>query len=160
MISMIAAYGKGRVIGKNGQMPWHLPNDLAFFKRVTSGHTVVMGRKTFESIGRPLPNRRNIVLTTSADFHASGVEVVHSKAEVLALGEDVFIIGGAQVYAQFLPEADRLYITEIDAEFDGGDAFFPTWNRELYDLIERVPGKLDENNSLPHVFCTYQRKDG
>src|SRR5437588_12952568 len=107
MISIIVAYANGRVIGKDGKIPWHLPDDIQHFKRITSGHIVVMGRKTFESIGRPLPQRRNIVLTSSTTLAPPGVEVVHNKYDVLAL-DDVFIIGGESIYRQFLEVAQRL----------------------------------------------------
>ena len=159
MISIIVAYAHGRVIGKNGAIPWHLPNDSQHFKRITSGHIVVMGRKTFESIRRPLPNRRNVVLTSSRTFAASGVEVVHCVDDVLVLGnnDNVFIIGGESVYRQFLEVADRLYITEIDIEVDG-DIFFPEWDRESFTLVSAQAGILDERNTLPHTFFIYERK--
>ena len=159
MISIIVAYAHGRVIGKNGTIPWHLPNDSQHFKRITSGHIVVMGRKTFESIRRPLPNRRNVVLTSSRTFAASGVEVVHCVDDVLVLGnnDNVFIIGGESVYRQFLEVADRLYITEIDIEVDG-DIFFPEWDRESFTLVSAQAGILDERNTLPHTFFIYERK--
>lgn len=156
MIKLMVAYANGRVIGKDGKMPWHLPNDLKYVKNTTTGHTVVMGRKTFESIGRPLPNRRNVVLTRNEHFDAPGVEVVHSKSDVLALG-DVFILGGANVYAQFLDEADRLYITEIDLDVEG-DTFFPDWNREAFTLVSKEEGTLDEKNTIPHTFYVYERE--
>ncbi len=156
MIKLMVAYANGRVIGKDGKMPWHLPNDLKYVKNTTTGHTVVMGRKTFESIGRPLPNRRNVVLTRNEHFDAPGVEVVHSKSDVLALG-DVFILGGANVYAQFLDEADRLYITDIDLDVEG-DTFFPDWNREAFTLVSKEEGTLDEKNTIPHTFYVYERK--
>lgn len=156
MIKLMVAYANGRVIGKDGKMPWHLPNDLKYVKNTTTGHTVVMGRKTFESIGRPLPHRRNVVLTRNEHFDAPGVEVVHSKSDVLALG-DVFILGGANVYAQFLDEADRLYITEIDLDVEG-DTFFPDWNREAFTLVSKEEGTLDEKNTIPHTFYVYERK--
>ncbi|WP_019122132.1 dihydrofolate reductase [Brevibacillus massiliensis] len=156
MISLIAAYANGRVLGKDGKMPWHLPGELQYFKQVTSGHTVVMGRKTFESIGRPLPNRRNVVLTRRHDFAAPGVEVAHSKREVLELG-DVMIIGGAELYALFIDDADRLYLTEIELDTDG-DAFFPEWDRDQFTLVSATPGKVDEKNPLPHTFYVYERK--
>lgn len=155
MISLLVAYAKGRVIGKDGQMPWHLPNDLKYVKRTTTGHTVVMGRKTFESIGRPLPDRRNVILTRNTDYRVAGAEVVHRKADVLALG-DVFILGGADVYAQFLPEADRLYITKLDLDVDG-DTFFPAWNRDDFRRISKTEGTLDENNTIPHTFYVFER---
>ncbi|HLZ57435.1 MAG TPA: dihydrofolate reductase [Ktedonosporobacter sp.] len=156
MISMIVAYANGRVIGQGGKIPWRLPNDSGYFKRITSGHIVVMGRKTYESIGRPLPQRRNVVLTSSMTFAAPGVEVVHSKDEVHALG-DVFIIGGESIYRQFLEMAERLYITEIALETEG-DAFFPEWDRQAFTLISEQVGVLDEQNTLPHTFFIYERK--
>lgn len=156
MISLLVAYANGRVIGKDGKMPWHLPNDLRYVKNTTTGHTVVMGRKTFESIGRPLPNRRNVIMTRNKDFSAPGVEVVHSKADVLALG-DVFILGGANVYAQFLDVADRLYITKIDLDTEG-DTFFPEWDRDAFTLVSATEGVLDEKNTHPHTFYVYERK--
>src|ERR1019366_4248696 len=113
MISIIVAYAYGRVIGHAGKIPWRLPNDARYFKRVTTGHTVIMGRKTFESIGRPLPQRRNIVLTRDNTLDLPGIEVVHRKQDVLSLDEDVFIMGGEAIYREFMDVADRLYITEI-----------------------------------------------
>lgn len=156
MISIIVAYAHGRVIGRQGRIPWHLPDDLQHFKRVTSGHTVVMGHKTYESIGQPLPQRRNIVLTHHHEIDLPGLEVVHSKEEVLALG-DVFIIGGASLYRQFLEFAECLYITEVafDAE---GDAFFPAWNSADFTLISSQEGALDEKNTIPHTFLLYERQ--
>lgn len=156
MISIIVAYAHGRVIGKNGRIPWHLPDDIQHFKRITSGHTIVMGRKTFESIGRPLPQRRNIVLTSSTTLASPGVEVVHHKDDVLAL-DDVFIIGGESVYRQFLELAQWLYITEIALEIDG-DAFFPAWDHQSFTLVSAQPGILNEQNTLPHTFYTYKHK--
>ena len=160
MISIIVAYAKGRVIGKNGGIPWRLPNDSQYFKRITTGHTVVMGRKTFESIRRPLPNRRNVVLTSSRTFAAPGVEVVHKVDDVLAMSkhDEIFIIGGEGVYHLFLGVADGLYITEIDVEVDG-DTFFPEWDREAFTLVSAQPGTLDERNTLPHIFFVYERKN-
>lgn len=156
MISIIVAYAHNRVIGRDGKIPWHLPNDLRYFKRITSGHTVVMGRKTFESIGRPLPQRRNIVLTHGNDIHLAGIEVVHSKQEVLAF-DDAFIIGGEAVYRQFIDVADQLYVTEIVLNTEG-DAFFPMWNPQAFTLVSSQEGILDEKNILPHTFSVYQRK--
>ncbi|UFJ42246.1 dihydrofolate reductase [Brevibacillus humidisoli] len=156
MISMIVAYANGQVIAKDGQMPWHLPADLRHVKELTTGQTIVMGRRTFESIGRPLPNRRNVVLTRSRDFSAPGVDVVHSKEEVLALGH-VFIFGGAELYAQFLDVVDRLYITEIDLDTEG-DTFFPEWDRNAFELVEKREGIVDEKNRYPHTFYLYERR--
>ncbi|AWX57656.1 dihydrofolate reductase [Brevibacillus brevis] len=157
MISLIVAYARNQVIGKDGDMPWHLPADLKNVKELTTGKTIVMGRKTFESIGKPLPNRKNVVLTRSQDFHPEGVDVVHTKEEVLAMG-DVIIFGGAEIYRQFLDVVDRLYITEIDLETEG-DTFFPAWNRDAYSLVDKREGIVDEKNVHPHAFYVYERKN-
>src|SRR6266567_4504570 len=160
MISLLVAYAHGRVIGKDGKIPWCLPNDSRYIKRTTTGHTVVMGRTTFESIGRPLPNRRNVVLTRHNTLEIPGVEVVHSVEEVLALNDgldDLFVLGGENVYRQFLPLADRLYITEIDYKTEG-DTFFPEWDRSAFRLISMQEGTLDEKNTLSHIFYVYERK--
>jgi dihydrofolate reductase len=156
MISLIVAYANNRVIGKDGKMPWHLPNDLKHVKEVTTGQTIVMGRKTFESLGRPLPNRRNVVLTRNREFSAPGVDVVHSKEEVLELG-DVIIFGGADIYRQFMDVVDRLYITEIDLDVEG-DTFFPEWDRDAFQLVSVKKGVVDEKNPYPHTFYLYERK--
>lgn len=155
MISLIVAHTRNRVIGKDGAMPWHLPNDLKHVKEITTGQTIVMGRKTFASIGKPLPSRRNVVLTRSKDFSAEGAEVVHTKEDVLALG-DVIIFGGAELYRQFLDVVDRMYITEIDMETQG-DTFFPEWDREAFELVWRREGVVDEKNPVPHTFLLYER---
>ncbi|NRS50366.1 MULTISPECIES: dihydrofolate reductase [Brevibacillus] len=157
MISLIVAYARNQVIGKDGDMPWHLPADLKNVKELTTGKTIVMGRKTFESIGKPLPNRRNVVLTRSQDFHPEGVDVVHTKEEVLAMG-DVIIFGGSEIYRQFLDVVDRLYITEIDLETEG-DTFFPAWDRDAYTLVDKREGIVDEKNVHPHAFYMYERKN-
>ena len=121
-ITLIVARARNGVIGRDGKLPWQLPDDLAFFKRTTMGHPIVMGRRTWESIGRPLPGRRNIVVSRRAGFLAGGAETVPSLDEALRLcadTEDVFVIGGAQLYAEALPRAGRLIVTEIDADFEG-----------------------------------------
>jgi dihydrofolate reductase len=128
-ISMIAAMANNRVIGKDNKMPWHLSADLKFFKKMTMKKPVIMGRRTFESIGRPLPGRQNIVITRSKDFSAHGITVVHDTDSALAAAgevEEVVIIGGGNIYQQFLPKADELYLTFIDLATDG-DAFFPDY---------------------------------
>lgn len=158
MISLIVAYARNQVIGKEGVMPWHLPADLRLVKELTTGKTIVMGRKTFESLGRPLPNRRNVVLTRNRDFQPDGVDVVHTKEEVLALG-DVIIFGGADIYKQFLDVVDRLYITKIDLEVEG-DTFFPEWDREAFTVVDKREGIVDEKNKYPHTFYVYERKTG
>ncbi|NQZ06875.1 MAG: type 3 dihydrofolate reductase [Algicola sp.] len=128
-ISMIAAMANNRVIGKDNKMPWHLSADLKFFKKMTIKKPVIMGRKTFESIGRPLPGRQNIVITRSSEFSAPGITVVHDTDSAMAAAgevEEVVIIGGGNIYQQFLPKADELYLTFIDLDTDG-DAFFPDY---------------------------------
>lgn len=130
MISLIVAHDRNRVIGYKNGMPWHLPGDLQYFKATTMGKPVLMGRKTFESIGRPLPGRRNIVITRNASYQAEGIEVVGSLDEALSLVSEVpevMIIGGEQIFTQSLPIADRLYITLIDETFEG-DTYFPSYD--------------------------------
>lgn len=132
-LTAIVAMTPGRVIGRAGTLPWHIPEDLAFFKRVTSGHPVVMGRKTYESIGRPLPRRRNIVLTRDGSWSAPGVEVIHHPSELRGLpGLDgrVFIIGGAEIYAAFLPELDDLWVSHVFEEH-AGDTRFPEFEADF-----------------------------
>lgn len=161
MISLVAAYANGRVIGKAGQLPWHLPADSRYFKQLTMGHTVVMGRKTFDSMGQPLPGRRNVVMTGRRDFSYPGVEVVHDVAAALALADttEFFVVGGEDIYRQFLPFADRLYITEIELEV-AGDTFFPAWDERSFRLISQRSGHLDARNTLPHTYLIYERIAG
>jgi dihydrofolate reductase len=133
-ITLIAAVARNGVIGHEGRMPWHLPDELAHFKATTMGHPLVMGRRTFESIGRALPGRRTIVVTRDPSWHHPGVETAHSFAEAVALAgpaDEVFVAGGAQVYAEALPFAHRLLLTEVDAEPEG-DTWFPTWDRDAW----------------------------
>lgn len=130
-ISLIAAIARNGVIGKDGRVPWHLPEELEHFKATTMGHPLVMGRRTFESIGRTLPGRRTIVVTRDPAWHHPGVESAHSFAEALSLAgpaDEVFVAGGAEVYAEALPFAHRLVLTEVDAEPEG-DTWFPSWDR-------------------------------
>ncbi len=139
-LSAIVAMTVDRVIGQNGSLPWHLPEDLAFFKRTTSGSPVVMGRKTYESIGRPLPKRRNIVLTRDAAWSAAGVEVIHAPEELASLpdlADRVFIIGGSEVYAAFLAQTDELLVSHVFAAYDG-DTFFPEFENDfpVSELLE------------------------
>src|SRR3989338_5065775 len=142
MISLIAAIGKNNELGKANALLWHLPADMKHFIEITTLHPVVMGRKTFESIGRPLPNRRNIVITRDVKYKKEEVEIVHSLSEALDLfpdqNEEIFIIGGAEIYRQTMPIADRLYITHIDAEDSEADSFFPeiipvVWNEVSHE---------------------------
>ncbi len=140
-VSLIAAVARNGVIGREGGMPWHLPDELRRFKATTMGHTLVMGRRTFDGVGRALPGRRTIVLTRDPEWHRAGVEVAHTFAEALSLAgpaDEVFVAGGAQVYAEALPYAHRLVITEVDAEPEG-DTYFPEWSREDWREESRDP---------------------
>ncbi|QWD99958.1 dihydrofolate reductase [Polynucleobacter sp. JS-Mosq-20-D10] len=157
-ISMIVARSRNHVIGKDNQMPWKISADLQFFKKVTMGHPVIMGRKTWESIGRPLPGRRNIVVSRNTDLKLTGAEVVNSLDAALAtLSESprVFVIGGEQLFTQAFPRADRLFITEIDIDVGGGDTFFEVPNQSEWREVERTPASEGE---ITFHFITLERK--
>ncbi|WP_316830052.1 dihydrofolate reductase [Pedobacter aquatilis] len=160
-LSIAVATGENFEIGKNNQLLWHMPADLKFFKQTTSGHTVIMGRKTFDSVGRPLPNRRNIVITRDTKLKIDGVEVVNSLAEALKItaNEDkpVFIVGGAEIYRQALPETDTLYLTTIHHTFDA-DTFFPEIDKNEWKIISSEPHKADEKNIYDYTFEVLERK--
>ena len=159
MISLILAMDRNRVIGKNNRMPWRLPADLAYFKNITLGSTVVMGRKTFESIGKPLKGRKNIILTRDKEYIQEGCQIVNSIEEALEeikKKEETFIIGGAEIYSMFLPFAKKLYITYIDHEFQG-DTYFPEIDDEEWKVISRTPGEKNEENPYSYYFEVYER---
>lgn len=161
-ISMIAAMAHDRVIGKDNQMPWHLPADLAHFKRVTLGKPVLMGRKTFESIGRLLPGRRNLVISRNPDYQAEGIEVVGSVEAALALlagssVEELMVIGGGHLYAEMLPSADCLYLTRIDLAVEG-DTRFPAFDDGQWQRVDCESHPADEKNPHPYSFETWQRR--
>ncbi|WHY36955.1 dihydrofolate reductase [Bacillus velezensis] len=161
MISFIFAMDENRLIGKDNDLPWHLPDDLAYFKKVTTGHTIVMGRKTFESIGRPLPNRRNIVVTSRDESSFPGCITADSAEEVLKLilaDEECFVIGGAQLYSALFPYADRLYMTKIHHVFEG-DRFFPEFNEDEWELTSRKQGVKDEKNPYDYEYLVYEKKN-
>lgn len=161
IISLIAVLGKNNEIGKNNQLLCRLPSDLKRFKAITSGHTVIMGRKTFESLPNgPLPNRRNIILSRNTQLMIEGVEVYSSLDYALlkSINEtEVFITGGAQIYAQALPIADKLYITRIHASFPEADAFFPPIEWHIWSEITRETFLPDEKNPYPFTFFEYER---
>lgn len=158
MISFILAMGKDRSIGFENKLPWRLPADLAYFKKLTMGHRILMGRKTYESIGKPLPGRVNIVATRDSKFQAEGVEVVQSPQQVMTRypNDEVFVIGGSQIFEQFLPFADRIYLTFIDHTFQA-DTFFPELNDGEWEITSRVPGITDERNPYRYEFLIYDR---
>lgn len=158
-LNFIAAMAKNRVIGINNQLPWHLPADFAWFKQHTMGHTLIMGRRTFDSIGRPLPGRRNIVVSRNENWFAEGCEVFASLAAALARCtpmEQIFVIGGASLFAEALPNADRLYITEVDAAPEG-DSFFPALNSEMWQEESREHRAADEKNIYAMDFVILHR---
>lgn len=165
ILSVIVAMAHNRVIGLNNQMPWHLPADLAWFKKNTLNKPVIMGRKTFESIGRPLPNRHNIVISRQiepTDNKISNVSWVKSIDEAISLAQEqqpdeVFIIGGGNIYQQVLPLIDWLYLTHIDAELQG-DTYFPDYLPEQWQVIYQEDHQADEKNSYPYQFQILQRK--
>ena len=151
-ITLIAALGRNFVIGADGTMPWHLPADLKHFKATTMGHPMIMGRKTFDSIGRPLPGRRTIVITRNRNWHHPDVETAHSFADALALAgtsDEVFVVGGGEVYEQAMPFAQRMVLTEVDAS-PPGDTRFPEWNPNHWREVAR-----DERDGF--AFVTYER---
>lgn len=156
MISLIVAHDENRVIGYQNDLPWYLPGDLKYFKEMTMGKPMIMGRKTYDSIGRPLPGRRNIVITRNEDFTAEGIEVVGSLEEALALvegEEEVMIIGGAQIFEQSMAIADRLYITFIDHSFKG-DTYFPSY--EDWKQISCLE-PIKSEDGYRFQYCIYEK---
>ncbi|MGI4804000.1 MAG: dihydrofolate reductase [Janthinobacterium lividum] len=157
-ITLIVAVSSNNIIGKNNQLIWHLPADLKHFKQLTTGHAVFMGRKTYDSIGKPLPNRRNIVISRTVK-NIAGCEVVASLEEGFKLCADeetVYIIGGAEVYREALPIANQIELTRIHQEFNG-DTFFPEFNLKQWQEIKREDFKLDEKNAYAYSFITLNR---
>lgn len=162
MISLIVAYDKNLGIGKENSLAWKLSEDLKNFKKITENNYIAMGRKTFESIGRPLPNRKNIILTRDKEYKQDKCLIVHSVQDILNFSEskphyEIFIIGGAQIYKEFLPYADRLYITEVNAELTDLDAFFPHWNQQEYKRIGHKEFSKDEKNEFSFNFSVFEK---
>jgi dihydrofolate reductase len=159
-ITLVAAIASNNVIGKENSLPWNIPEDLKRFKQMTSGHTILMGRKTFDSIGRPLPNRQNIVMTKDENFEKEGIKVINDFDEALELikesNEDIFIIGGSKIYELFEPVANSLAITRILKDFEG-DAFFPDINWELWQ-IEKEENFFDEKSKIECKLIEYSKK--
>ena len=164
-LSLIVAMAQNRVIGINNNLPWYLPNDLKYFKAATMGKPVIMGRKTHESIGKPLPGRTNIVITRDTHFQAEDCKIVHSLPEAIELaeniclidgGDEVIVMGGAQIYEQALPEADRLYLTEVHAQVEG-DAWFPEFKRSEWQEAGREDYKAEGPNPYDYSFLVLER---
>ncbi len=159
MLSIIVAVAQNGTIGDKNTLLWHIKEDMQFFRRTTQGHPVIMGRKTYESLGRPLPNRTNVVISRQA-LQIEGCTVVHSLEEAIALfspNEELFIIGGGQIYAEALPLADRLYLTVVEQDY-AGDTVFPTWNREEWTLVACERLERGENYPHPFRFERYERR--
>lgn len=162
IVSAIVAMGTNRVIGINGGLPWQLPEDTKFFRQTTEGHIIIMGRKTFESLGKVLPKRLHVVISRRKDYHPEGTHVFANLTEAFAFcetqtrtgqwGNEVFIIGGGEIYREALPRTDRIYLTEIHTDF-AGDALFPDFDKSIYRERSRRPG----NDLIPYDFVLYQR---
>lgn len=160
IISMIVAIAENNAIGKENKLLWHLPADLKHFKEITSGHTIIMGRKTFDSVGKPLPNRRNIVITRKSDFEIPGAEVVNTLEQAIALcdeTEEVFIGGGAEIYKMAMNITDKIYLTVVKGTFDA-DTFFPALDPATWKETESISYEPDEKNALGYTFSTLIRK--
>lgn len=160
MITFVVAAAENNAIGKNNELLWKLPTDLKHFKTITSGGIVIMGRKTFDSMGKPLPNRRNIIITRNADLQIDGAEVTHSLDEALKLCEDaeeVFVIGGAEIYKDALNRTDKIYLTRVHKSFEG-DAYFPELDVEKWEETAREYHDADDKNPIPFSFITLKSK--
>jgi dihydrofolate reductase len=158
-LSIVVAMDENRLIGKDNKLPWHLPADLAYFKKITMGKSIVMGRKTYDSIGRPLPNRRNIVISRNSKTLITGCEVLSSIDEVLLITKDedeVMIIGGASLCEQLLPQVSRLYITKIEGKFDG-DVYFPEYDEAEWRQVSCESHLPDDSNQHAHHFLVLER---
>ena len=165
-LALVVAQSENRVIGRNNNLPWHLPEDLKYFKSVTMGKAIIMGRKTFESIGRPLPGRTNIVVTRNQEYRFKGVDIVHDlqeaidKVKSLSLingWDEAMIIGGSQLYEQALPLADRLYLTQVHHQVDG-DAYFPAINEQDWEKVDSKSFESDDANPYNYSFIVLNRK--
>jgi dihydrofolate reductase len=162
VLKILVAFDENRVIGKNNTLIWHLPADLKRFKALTTGHVIIMGRKTFESIGKPLPNRTSIVISRQADLQIEGAIIAHSVEEAILKAksitrEDIYIVGGAEIYALSLPLADQILVTQLHDIFEG-DAYFPEIPAEIFEITEKERGITDEKNAYQYSYLTYTRK--
>lgn len=158
-IAIVVAISENNGIGKDNQLLWHLPADLKHFKEITTGHAIIMGRKTFDSIGKPLPNRRNIVVTRNKDLKIENVEVVNQLGDAISLctdEKDVFIIGGAEIYKQALSLCNQIYLTRVHENFEA-DVFFPEINASEWNETEKITFEPDEKNKLAFTFSTLER---
>ncbi|WP_192821603.1 dihydrofolate reductase [Rufibacter sp. LB8] len=164
MIGLVVAISENRVIGKDNQLIWHLPEDLKHFKRLTLGHPMVMGRKTFEAIGKPLPGRTSIIVTRQADYVAPESCLVATSVEealqkALALDETVMVVGGGDIYQQALPFAEVVYLTLVHESFEG-DVYFPELEPDVWEITEQAEHEADDRHAYPYSFFTFRRKAG
>lgn len=161
MIAIVVAAAENNVIGKDNGLIWHLPADLRHFKQITMGHPILMGRKTYESIGKPLPGRTSIIITTQKGYEAEGCIVTHSLQEALEqarqLDEAIYIIGGAEIYKQALPLTDTIYLTRLHHAFEG-DVYFPELEEQDWETVEQEHLEPDEKNKYPYSFLTLKRR--
>jgi dihydrofolate reductase len=162
IISLISAIATNNAIGKNNALLWHLPDDFKHFKSLTSGHPIIMGRKTFESIGRALPNRRNIVITRDNTYKKDGIETCSSLDDALEqfknTDQEIFVIGGGQLYSEAIDRADRLYITHVDTTPEDADTFFPVIDPQKWEELDRNEHSKDETHACAFTFVTYTKK--
>jgi dihydrofolate reductase len=162
ILSLLVAASENNVIGKDNKLPWHLPNDLKYFKNLTWAMPVLMGRKTFESIGKPLPGRKSIVITRSNEWQHEGVNIVHSVNEAIEKAEsygvrEIFVIGGAEIFKTALPNANRIYLTRIHHHFEG-DVYFPAIDESQWKLTSSRYCKADEKNVYNHTFQVWEKR--
>lgn len=161
MLSIIVTKAKNNIIGKNNSYVFNISNDRERFMNITENHSIIMGRKTFENLGRILPNRKNIVMTQNRNLKIENVEIVHDVMELkeyVNSDEECFVIGGAMIYNLLMPYVEKMYVTEVDKDAEG-DSFFPRINPEIWEEIERVEGPQDEKLGAKYEYVTYKRKD-
>ena len=163
-ITSIVAFSENLVIGVDNDLPWHLPNDLKYFKKRTTNHTIIMGRNTYESIGKPLPNRQNIIISPNPNYKVDGARVFESIEMAIQYCEskakdEVFFIGGAQIYNECIQWSDKLYITRVHTHIENGFGFFPTIDWKYWELTEKEEQQHDEKNAFDHTFETYLRSE-
>tara|TARA_B100000287_G_scaffold291163_1_gene274538 strand:+ start:246 stop:740 length:495 start_codon:yes stop_codon:yes gene_type:complete len=159
-ISLIAAFDKNQAIGKNGDLPWHLSSDLKHFKNITTGNTIVMGRKTFDSIGRALPNRKNIVLTRNLKWQFEGVVTINNVNEIFEICEndsEIFVIGGAEIYNAFLDIATKMILSYVETEVKDADAFFPKFKSENWKIMDESEIIKEENDDFSYKIITLKK---
>ena len=160
MISIIVAVAQNGVIGCHNKLIWHISEDLKHFKQITTSHPVIMGRKTFESIGKTLPNRENVIITRQNDYVVNGAKVVNSLTEAINLfdkSQEIFVIGGGEIYNEAIKIADKIYLTEVYRDYDG-DTFFPNWDRTQWNIIDRQDFQSGQNYDGSFSFIEYERK--